>query len=300
VIEMPFASPPGYAGAVPAPTEPGEALWFVFRGERLLVVAGELVAGGPGDDPRVYPRPAAARVPVAPALAALALEPLRTLYLGALGGAHCFAAETAAEAAAPRGFGWHGLRSLFSVLDDAHFALAGRALQLLEWDRTHQFCGRCGTATVPKTAERSRECPACGLAAYPRVAPAIMALVRRGAEEVLLARSPRFPPGMYSALAGFVEPGETLEQCLEREVEEEVGIRVANVRYFASQPWPFPHSLMIAFVADWKSGEIRPDPLEIEAAEWFSVRALPQLPNPISISRRLIDAVTNEMKAGLR
>jgi NAD+ diphosphatase len=186
------------------------------------------------------------------------------------------------------------------VLDDAHFALAGRALQLLEWDRTHQFCGRCGTATVPKTAERSRECPACGLAAYPRVAPAIMALVRRGAEEVLLARSPRFPPGMYSALAGFVEPGETLEQCLEREVEEEVGIRVANVRYFASQPWPFPHSLMIAFVADWKSGEIRPDPLEIEAAEWFSVRALPQLPNPISISRRLIDAVTNEMKAGLR
>ena len=295
MIEMPFSSPPGYAGAVPPPQEAGAALWFVFRGERLLVEAGELVAGRPGDDPRVFPRPAAARVPVVPAPAALALEPRRTLYLGALGGAHCFAAEVAADAPPPRGFGWHGLRALFSVLEDAHFALAGRALQLLEWDRTHQFCGRCGTPTVPKTTERSRECPSCGLGAYPRVAPAIMALVRRG-PEVLLARSPRFPPGMYSALAGFVEPGETLEQCLEREVAEEVGIEVANVRYFASQPWPFPHSLMIAFVADWKSREIAVDALEIEAAEWFNVRTLPQLPNPISISRRLIDAVVAEMR----
>ena len=296
MIEMPFSSPPGYAGAVPVPPEPGDALWFVFRGERLLVEAGELVTGKPGDDPRIYPRPSAARVPVAPAPSALALEPLRTLYLGSLGGAHCFAAEAAADAPPPQGFGWHGLRALFSVLEDAHFALAGRALQLLEWDRTHQFCGRCGTPTVPKTTERSRECPACGLGAYPRVAPAIMALIRRGPDEILLARSPRFPPGMYSALAGFVEPGETLEQCLEREVLEEVGVQVENVRYFASQPWPFPHSLMIAFVADWKSGEINVDPLEIEAAQWFNVRELPQLPNPISISRRLIDAVVAEMK----
>ena len=213
-------------------------------------------------------------MPVAAAPAALALEPLRTLYLGSLGGAHCFAAEAAADTPPPQGFGWHGLRALFSVLEDAHFALAGRALQLLEWDRTHQFCGRCGTPTVAKTTERSRECPACGLGAYPRVAPAIMVMIRRGPEEVLLARSPRFPPGMYSALAGFVEPGETLEQCLEREVLEEVGVRVENVRYFASQPWPFPHSLMIAFVADWKSGEISVDPLEIEAAQWFKIRRL--------------------------
>jgi NAD+ diphosphatase len=300
MIEMPFSSPPGYAGAVPAPAEAGEALWFVFRGERLLVEAGELVAGRPGDDPRVFPRPAAARVPAAAAPSAFTLEPLRTLYLGVLGGLHCFAAEAAGDAAAPPGFGWHGLRALFSVLDDAHFALAGRALQLLEWDRTHQFCGRCGTPTVPKTTERSRECPACGLGAYPRVAPAIMALIRRGPDEVLLARSHRFPPGMYSALAGFVEPGETLEQCLEREVDEEVGLQVGNVRYFASQPWPFPHSLMIAFVADWKSGEIRVDPLEIETAEWFNVRSLPQLPNPISISRRLIDAVVAEMRGRTR
>jgi NAD+ diphosphatase len=128
----------------------------------------------------------------------------------------------------------------------------------------------------------------------------VMALIRRLPEEILLARSTRFPSGMYSALAGFVEPGETLEQCLEREVLEEVGVRVRNVRYFASQPWPFPHSLMIAFVADWEKGEIRADPLEIEAASWFKIRNLPRLPQPISISRRLIDAAVAEMSLGIR
>jgi len=295
--EMPFSAPARYVGAVPAPAEPVEALWFVFRGDKLLVEAGEPATGRP-DDPRAWPRPSWARLPVAKAPEALGLVPLRTLYLGQLGPAHCYAAETAADAAPPRGYGWHGLRALFGVLDDAQFALAGRALQLLGWDRTHQFCGGCGTPTVPRASERARECPACGLAAYPRVAPAVMALVRRLPDEILLARSPRFPPGMYSAMAGFVEPGETLEQCLSREVLEEVGVRVRSLRYFASQPWPFPHSLMIAFVADWENGEISADPLEIEAAAWFKIRNLPQLPAPISIARRLIDAVVAEMSLG--
>jgi len=102
---------------------------------------------------------------------------------------------------------------------------------------------------------------------------------------------------MYSALAGFVEPGETLEQCLEREVLEEVGVRIANPRYFASQPWPFPHSLMIAFVVDWAGGDIRVDPLEIETAQWFTIAGLPQLPQPISVARRLIDAVVGSMRS---
>jgi len=297
--EMPFSAPAGYVGAVPAPAEPVEALWFVFRGDKLLVEAGEPAPGRP-DDPRALPRPSWARLPATTTPRSLGLEPLRTLYLGQLGGSHCFAAEAVADAPPPGGFGWHGLRALFTVLDDAQFALAGRALQLLEWDRTHQFCGRCGTPTAPRTKERSRECPACGLVAYPRLAPAVMALVRRLPDEILLARSPRFPPGMYSAMAGFVEPGETLEQCLEREVLEEVGVRVRNLRYFASQPWPFPHSLMIAFVADWENGEISADPLEIEAAAWFKIRNLPQLPAPISIARRLIDAVVAEMGSGIR
>ena len=298
MIEMPFASPPDYVGGVLPPVEPAlEAVWFVFRGDRLLVEAGAPAEGRP-DDPRAWPRQSWARPPIGEAPEAFGLAAVRTLYLGRLGSAHCYAAETAAEAAAPDGYAWYGLRAVFGVLEDAHFALAGRALQLLEWDRTHQFCGGCGTRTTPRTAERSRECPACGQVSYPRLAPAVMALVRRLPDEILLARSARFPSGMYSALAGFVEPGETLEQCLEREVLEEVGVRVRNVRYFASQPWPFPHSLMIAFIADWESGEIKADPSEIEAAAWFRIGSLPRLPQSISISRRLIDAAVSEIASG--
>jgi NAD+ diphosphatase len=192
---------------------------------------------------------------------------------------------------------WSGLRALFGAIDDSLFAIAGRAFQIVDWDRSHQFCGRCGTPTQIKSNERARECPNCKQVHYPRIAPAIMALVRRGSE-LLLARSPHFAPGMYSALAGFVEPGETLEQTLVREVREEVGIEVTNVRYFASQPWPFPHSLMIAFNADYAGGEITPEPGEIEAADWFTLDRLPQaLPSKISISRRLIDAALADLGA---
>src|SRR6266571_5044448 len=163
----------------------------------------------------------------------------------------------------------------------------------------HCFSAEAAADTAARTNERSRECTGCGLVAYPRLAPAVMGLVRRG-RELLLARSPRFPEGMYSALAGFVEPGETLEQCLEREVYEEVGIHVCKARYFASQPWPFPHSLMIAFFAEYDSGDLRADGAEIEDAKWFDVRNfenLPRLPARISIARRLIDAAKGEMLA---
>ncbi|MFH1603538.1 MAG: NAD(+) diphosphatase, partial [Pseudomonadota bacterium] len=221
---------------------------------------------------------------------------LRRMYLGTLGERPCYAFELAADTEAPPGTRWQGLRALYGRLDDSHFALAGRALQLIDWDRTHQFCGRCGTPTQHSGSERAKECPDCGLVAYPRIAPAIMCLVRRG-REILLARSPRFLPGVYSALAGFVEPGESLEQCIAREVLEETGITIADPRYFASQPWPFPHSLMIAFVADYAGGAITPAPGEIEDAQWFALDALPKLPAEISIARRLIDGVVEEMRA---
>ena len=299
MIEMPFAAPHGYVGAVPAPAEPVAGFWFVFRGDRLLVEAGEPATGKP-DDPRAWPRPRWARLPMTTTPRALGLEPLRTLYLGQLGDAHCFGAEVPTDAPAPQGSGWHGLRALFTVLDDAFFALAGRALQLLEWDRTHQFCGRCGTPTAPRTTERSRECPACGLVAYPRLAPAVMALVRRLPDEILLARSARFPPGMYSALAGFVEPGETIEDCIRREVREEVGIEITDIRYFASQSWAFPHSLMIAYTAEYAGGELRPDESEIVEARWFPWDAAPNLPPSISISRRLIAATIERLAKEVR
>jgi len=276
-MAMPFERPADYAPAVAPPTEaPERACWFVFRGTELLVAAPE-------------PRLPRCNIPKE-----LGMIATRTQYLGVWGGEHCYSAEVVEAAAPPQGWSWQGLRSLFSVLDDGAFALAGNALQIMDWDRTHQYCGACGTATTARTNERSRECPRCGLVVYPRLAPAVMALVRRG-RELLLARSPRFPQGMYSALAGFVEPGETIEQCLVREVMEETGIRVRNARYFASQPWPFPHSLMIAFHADYESGELRVDGVEIEDAKWFQVCNLPKLPARISIARKLIDAAAVEL-----
>jgi NAD+ diphosphatase len=298
MIELPFRRPVDFEHLVQC-AEPGEGHWFVFRGSDLLVELGP-PDPRPSDDPRVRQRPAWAKLPLQKNHNWLGPGALRTLYLGRLRGQDCWAAELAAEAAPPAdGHGWTGLRALFSVLDDDQFALAGRALQLIDWDRTHQFCGRCGAPTEAKTEERARFCPRCKLSAYPRVAPAIMALVRRGTA-LLLARSPHFPPGMYSALAGFVEPGESLEQCLAREVEEEVGVRVSNIRYFASQSWPFPHSMMIAFTCDYVSGEIRPQEAEIEEAKWFEVLQLPKLPSKISIARGLIDAGVKEILAASR
>jgi NAD+ diphosphatase len=290
---LPFCCPASFEHSVRCDA-PGEGHWFVFRGDQLLVEMGPLER--PSDDPRVRARPAWARLPLQKHHDWLGAPPLRTLYLGLLGVTQCWAAEAPKEAAAPPGMSWAGLRTLFSVLDDAHFALAGRALQLLDWDRTHQFCGRCAARTEAHPEERVRVCSGCKLSAYPRVAPAVMALVTRE-NEILLARSPHFPPGMYSALAGFVEPGESLEQCLAREVAEEVGLQVARPRYVASQSWPFPHSLMIAFVCEWVSGEIRPQESEIEEAKWFKVLQLPKLPSKISIARRLIDGEVARMTA---
>ena len=292
--ELPFARPAGFEHLV-ACESPGEGIWFVFRGTDLLVELGP-PDPRPPDDPRVRQRPAWARLPLLKNHNWLGVAALRTLYLGRLGGLDCWAAELAADAAAPApASSWIGLRTLFSVLEDTHFALAGRALQLVDWDRTHQFCGRCGTPTEAKREERVRLCPACKLPAYPRVAPAVMGLVRRG-RELLLARSPHFPPGMWSALAGFVEPGETLEQCLAREVAEEVGVQIRNIRYFTSQSWPFPHSMMIAFTCEWAGGEIRPQFGEIEEANWFDVLQLPKIPSKISIARRLIDAFSAQIR----
>jgi NAD+ diphosphatase len=292
MTELPFATPAGYEPSC-FTDAPGEGHWFVFRGDQLLVEMGP-PDPRPSDDPRVRSRPSWARLPLQKNHNWLGPDAARTLYLGRLGGVHCYAAELAGEA--PAGLSWQGLRTLFSVLEDAQFALAGRALQLVDWDRSHQFCGRCGAPTEAKREERVRVCPSCKLSAYPRVAPAVMALVRRKSQ-LLLARGPHFPPGMYSALAGFVEPGESLEQCLAREVAEEVGVQISNTRYFASQSWPFPHSMMIAFVCDWSSGEIRPQAGEIEEANWFDVLQLPKLPSKISIARRLIDAISAQIRS---
>jgi NAD+ diphosphatase len=217
-------------------------------------------------------------------------------YLGRLEGIDCIAIRVAADTPEPAGWQWRGLRTLFLQVSDPLLALAGRAFQIVEWDRSHQFCGRCGARLRDKAGERAKECPACGHVVYPRVSPAMMVLVTRG-KELLLARANRFPQAMYSALAGFVESGESIEDCIHREVREEVGVEVDRLQYVASQSWPFPHSLMIAFTAEYAGGDMHPCDEEIVEAGWFPIDALPQLPNPVSIARQLIDATVARLAA---
>ncbi len=190
------------------------------------------------------------------------------------------------------------LFSYFGRSSEAEWIAAGRAVQVVEWARTHRFCGRCGTPTEPATGERGLRCPACGLIAYPRLAPAMITLVTRGepgpGQEALLARGANFPGPMYSCLAGFVEPGENLEGAVVREVREEVGVTVDDVRYRGSQPWPFPHSLMIGFRAAYVEGDLVLEESEIADAQWCTRDALPQIPPGISIARKLIDEWVEE------
>jgi len=180
------------------------------------------------------------------------------------------------------------IKDLYGRIPDADLAVASLAGRMIRFARTHRFCGRCGHETEPALLERAKKCPACGQVFYPRISPAILVLIARG-KEILLARSPRFPAGMYSIIAGFVEPGETVEQAVRREVQEEVGITIKNIRYVASEPWPFPDSLMLGFVADYGDGEITIDGTEIVAAGWFCRDCLPELPKRMSLSRALID-----------
>lgn len=206
------------------------------------------------------------------------------LYLGHLGIQHVYAHDKEPDAGMP-------LMGLYGKVDDLKWTIAGRAVQLIEWRRTHRFCGRCGTETeqAPPPNYRAMTCPKCGLLAFPRLAPAIIVLVTREDGKALLGRNASFPVPMYSCLAGFVEPGETMEDAVHREVKEEVGIDLSEVRYWGSQPWPFPHSLMLGFRATYGGGELSFDDGEIVDAQWHSPDDLPMIPPGMSIARRLID-----------
>lgn len=191
---------------------------------------------------------------------------------------------------------WPAGREWLATLPESRFSLVSTALQVGAWLRDHRFCGRCGAPAERLDAEFAMHCRGCGHRNYPRISPCIITLVTHG-DDLLLARSPRFPPGRYSTLAGFIEPGESAEEAVRREIFEEVGLQVGRIRYFRSQAWPFPHSLMLGFFAEAASRRIRIDGVEIADAAWYSPRRLPQLPPLYSISRALIETHLAEVAA---
>lgn len=262
--------------SVEPPEDISRALYFVCKGQQIFQPDGEQW------EPLQYP-----------AIVELGFKDDPKLYLGLIDTRPCFAIDVTDR---QTGLQFDGLRSLLGRAAQQMFAVAGRATQIVDWSRTHAYCGRCGGKTDDHEVDRAKECAACELVFYPRLSPSMIVLVRRG-EEVLLARNQRFPEGMFSTLAGFVEPGESVEQTVRREVMEEVGLTVENIRYLGSQSWPFPNSLMLGFHCDHLSGEIAVQEDELAEARWFHFSELPNIPGKDAISRWLIDSYLVEMGA---
>lgn len=212
-------------------------------------------------------------------------------YLGYINDENCFCGELNKDAIIPNSMCLRKLKSLTHQLPNDMFWLAGKAIQIVNFNNDHKYCGRCGTLTQSLNIEISKKCPKCGLVNYPRISPAIIvAVVNDG--KLLLAHNNAYPKNLYSVVAGFVEVGETFEECVVREVREETGITVKSIKYFGNQPWPFPNSLMIGFTCEYESGKIQVDGKEIGHAEWYSSAEMPLTPDSISIAKKLIDWFT--------
>ena len=256
----------------PAQAAPGPAFWLPFlKGEPLARTEGETIRLHQGDRESVA-----------------MLDLSEPLYLGTLGGVPCLAAEADPDADIPAGWAVTSLRTLFGSVSDPEYLLAGYASQILYWRRTSGFCPVCGHRTEARGGDWGRCCPNCGHAAYPHISPATLILIHDG-PRLLLAQKPGWET-RYSILAGFVEPNESLEDCVRRETREEVGLEITDLAYAGSQPWPYPHQLMVGFTARYAGGEIVIDAAELERAAWFDVGSLPDLPPPVSLSRQMIDA----------
>ncbi len=276
-MDITLALPDRFVRAYPPEAAPeGDAVWVAFQGEDVLVREGR----GSFELPRGSLRSA---------LGGAAAEP--ALFLGMLDGVACMGVHVHADARLPEDLESIDLRGLYGRLSPDLYAVVGYAYQLVRWQSASRFCAFCGSATEPVHGEWGKRCTACNHTAYPHVSPCVIVLIHDGGRRILLAhRRGRGP--MLSLVAGFVEPGESLESCLRREVREEVGVEIDEPRYFASQPWPFPHQLMIGFFARHVSGEPRPDGDELDRAGWHDIGELGQLtlPGPISIAWRLIEA----------
>jgi NAD+ diphosphatase len=257
---------------VPETANDKPAWFFVFNKDKLLVkaAADTLIA------------------PFKTTVDELKLRILETYYLGKLDGCDCYCIETDETEDLPEGMFFKRFISLLERIDAEIFALAGRGYQILNWDKKNRFCGSCGFPTERKADEWAKVCQKCGNVIYPKISPAVIVGVIKE-NQILLAHSKNFKEKFFSIIAGFVEPGETFEDCIKREVYEEVGLKVKNLKYFGSQPWPFPDSLMVGFTAEYESGEIIVDGIEITAAGWYTGDNLPNKPTNASIAGRIIE-----------
>lgn len=225
----------------------------------------------------------------------LDVERVSQHFLGRVGTIPVFANEIDPESDEPDGYEFDNLWAFLGRVEEPVFNLIGKAKQIVEWDNDHRFCGQCGQQTERSSGDRSRRCPDCRRMFYPRLSPSIICCIRRG-REILLAKNAQSRGDFYSTIAGFIEPGESIEEAVHREVKEEVGINVMNLEYQGSQPWPFPNSLMLGFHAEYESGDIVLQEEEIADARWFDIDDLPNRPMAVSIAGRLIDAAISRIR----
>lgn len=228
------------------------------------------------------------KIPIFDEINKLNIKHENEFFLGKLGDKSCFAIEPFEEIILPENYELIPLYEIGALLDEELFLIVGRANQILNWDNTHRFCGKCGSKTENKKDELAKVCPNCNHVMYPVICPAIIVAVTKG-DEILLAHNKGFKNNMYSLIAGFVEAGEDLKSTVKREVFEEVGIKVKNITYYKSSPWSFPNSLMIGFFAEYESGEIKVDGNEIVHADWFTKDNFPNIPKKFTLARKLID-----------
>lgn len=226
-------------------------------------------------------------IPVNGDLESMDINLAHSRYFGDLEGSACYSIDKPADFTPSVNLVFTELRELSSVFSEELFHLSCRGLHLLRWFENNKFCSKCGTLAEDKKDEVAKLCPKCGFVNYPRISPAIIvAIINK--DKLLLAHNSRFVEKRYSVIAGFVEPGETFEECVAREVKEEVGIEVKNIKYFSSQPWPFPDSVMIGFTAEYAGGEIEEDGIEILDAGWYGADELPLTPSGGSVAGKLI------------
>lgn len=251
-----------------------EDLYYIFIGEDLIIR---------NNDDRM-------RIPRLRDIAGIDMSLINKQYMGRYKGTNCYSAELEHYNEA-QGLERISLMEYSRNIDEEAYLLASKAKLLLDWYKRNQYCGKCGSKMEPKdsTYERSMVCSSCSTATWPRTSPAVLVAVTKD-DKILLANNKNNPEDTYSVLAGFVEYGETFEDCVRREVYEEVSIEVENIRYFGSKPWPFPNSMMIAYTADYKAGEIEVDKSELNHADWYSLEDLPRLfYNKNSIAHDLIE-----------